>query len=368
MARIGWAMLRLEGLTKKFGDTTAVDGLSLDVKPGEFLTLLGPSGCGKTTTLRLVAGFEQPTAGRIELNGRDITRLPAERRGIGMVFQNYALFPHLNVFENVAFGLRTRGLPRSEIRRRVGEALELVELAGFEERRVQELSGGQQQRVALARALAPEPPVLLLDEPLSNLDAALREKTRAELRALLKRLGITAIFVTHDQEEAFALSDRIAILEAGRLRQVGTPESLYHEPASPFVAAFLGRANFLAGRVVAVEGDAVLCEVAGGVRWRAKLPGAWRPSGNGTGGAGVAARLMVRPESLRLGRCIERNPLDLEGIVLERRFAGAVTQYRVKAGDAELLVHGGPADARPGEEVVVRLAEGTLPLAFPEAD
>ena len=366
MTRTGQAMLRLEGLTKRFGDTTAVDGLSLDVRPGEFLTLLGPSGCGKTTTLRLVAGFEQPTAGRIELNGRDITRLPAERRGIGMVFQNYALFPHLNVFENVAFGLQTRGLPRAEIRRRVREALELVELGGFEERRVQELSGGQQQRVALARALAPEPPVLLLDEPLSNLDAALREKTRAELRALLQRLGITAVFVTHDQEEAFALSDRIAILEAGRLRQVGTPESLYHEPASPFVAAFLGRANFLPGEVVAVEGDTAMCELAGGIRWRAKLPGA-RPSANGLH-PGAAARLMVRPESLRLARCIERTPSDLAGIVVERRFAGPYTQYRVKAGEAELLVHGGPADAHAGEEVVVRLAEGTLPLAFPATD
>src|SRR5690606_11414621 len=223
-----------------------------------------PSGCGKTTTLRMIAGFEAPTAGRVLLDGRDITAVPPQRRGSGMRFQHYALFPHLDVFENVACGLSARGVPKAEIPARVERALELVRLGGSGKRKVQELSGGQQQRVALARALAPEPPLILLDEPLSNLDAALRERTRSELRALLKRLGITAVFVTHDQEEAFALSDRIALMESGRLQQVGSPEALYHVPANPFVASFLGRANFLPARVEAVNGDGALCRVAGG--------------------------------------------------------------------------------------------------------
>src|SRR5690606_6485681 len=230
-------MLRLESLTKRFGETAAVADLSLEVRPGEFLTLLGPSGCGKTTTLRMIAGFETPTAGRILFDGKDITGLSPQRRGFGMVFQSYALFPHLDVFENVAFGLRTQRRSRTEIRRRVEEALALVDLAGYGGRRVQELSGGQQQRGAPARALAPEPRVLLLDEPLSNLDAALRERTRDELRALLRRVGITAIFVTHDQEEAFALSDRIAVMRDGHLQQVDSPEALYQRPANPFVAS-----------------------------------------------------------------------------------------------------------------------------------
>ena len=215
----------------------------------------------------MIAGFETPTEGRIRIAEREVTRLPPQKRGVGMVFQNYALFPHLDVRENIGFGLRSQDVPRAEIERRVDRALELVGLAGYADRRVQQLSGGQQQRIALARALAPEPPLLLLDEPLSNLDAALRERTRTELRALLKRLGITAVFVTHDQEEAFALSDRIAVLRNGRLQQVGTPEELYHSPANPFVASFLGRANFLPARIVARNGSTAMGELAGGSRW-----------------------------------------------------------------------------------------------------
>ncbi len=362
-------MLRLESITKRFdGNVVAVSDLSLEVERGEFLTLLGPSGCGKTTTLRMIAGFETPTAGRILVDGRDVTRLSPQRRGFGMVFQNYALFPHLDVAENVAFGLKTRGVARDEIRRRVEEALALVDLAGYGKRRVQELSGGQQQRVALARALAPEPDVLLLDEPLSNLDAALRERTRNELRALLKRVGITAIFVTHDQEEAFALSDRIAVLEKGRLQQVGTPEELYARPTNAFVASFLGRANFLDATAVQQDGDVLVCEIADGVRWRVSIAGA--------GGADVDAahrrggvatdrltgaervRIMIRPEALRIVRTPESG--DLTGEVLERRFAGPVTHYVVRAGDAELLVHGGLADAASGDRVGLRIAGAAL--------
>src|SRR5688500_17374131 len=208
-------MLQLQDISKRFGDVVAVHNLSLDVAEGEFVTLLGPSGCGKTTTLRMIAGFESVTDGRIILEDRDITNLRPQQRGIGMVFQNYALFPHLNVFENVAFGLRAQGVRRDASSKRVMSALDLVGLADLSKRRVQDLSGGQQQRVAVARAIAPEPRLILLDEPLSNLDAAMRERTRTELRMLLKRLGMTTVFVTHDQEEAFALSDRIAVMNKG---------------------------------------------------------------------------------------------------------------------------------------------------------
>lgn len=367
-------MLRLEHVTRRFGETTAVADLSLEIAPGELLTLLGPSGCGKTTTLRMVAGFETPTAGRILLEGREITRVPPQRRGFGMVFQNYALFPHLDVAGNVAFGLEGRGTPRAEIRSRVEEALALVDLAGYGTRKIQQLSGGQQQRVALARALAPEPRILLLDEPLSNLDATLRERTRTELRSLLERLGITAIFVTHDQEEAFALADRIAVMEGGRLQQVGTPEELYLRPANPFVATFLGRANFLEARVLKREGEWLLCEMPGGVRW-------WVPMGPDTTVQAVPAaappspgnrvRIMVRPEDLALStagnddRCGPgHDAAELAATILERRFAGPNTSYLVRVGESELVVLGRPDDALPGQTVRLRLAHDARPVLF----
>jgi putative spermidine/putrescine transport system ATP-binding protein len=356
-------MLRLERLTKRFGEVLAVDDLALEVRQGEFLSLLGPSGCGKTTTLRMIAGFELPTDGRILLVDRDVTSLPPQRRGMGMVFQSYALFPHLNVGENVAFGLRTQGVPGAQIPGRVSAALERVDLGGYEKRPVQALSGGQQQRVALARALAPEPPLLLLDEPLSNLDAALRERTRTELRSLLKRVGITSIFVTHDQEEAFALSDRIAIMRGGRLQQHGTPEDLYRSPANAFVASFVGRANFLPGRVLGRENGHLVCEVRGGARWR--VPTA-RPEAEG-----AEIRLMVRPEALRL---VKRAAGDadhdsLPGRILDRRFAGAITLYRVEVpGEAELLVALGGDEPELDGEVGVAPAPGAAVHAFAVSD
>jgi iron(III) transport system ATP-binding protein len=238
-------LLVLKNLSKRFGETHAVTDVSLDVERGEFFGLLGPSGCGKTTTLRMIAGLEMPDAGTIEFDGQNITNLPAERRGFGMVFQNYALFPHLNVLENVAFGLRARHKPKPEIVERVKNALELVQLPGYQERRVDELSGGQQQRVAIARAIAIEPALLLFDEPLSNLDVTLREETRGELRELVSRLGLTAVYVTHDQEEAFALCDRISVLVGGRLLQTGKPRDLYEHPAQLSVGKFLGRNNLI---------------------------------------------------------------------------------------------------------------------------
>src|SRR5215813_8134515 len=239
------AFLSLRNLSRAFGSTRAVADVSLDVNQGEFFGLLGPSGCGKTTTLRMIAGLEKPDSGTIEFQNADITNLPPERRGFGMVFQNYALFPHLNVFENVAFGLRARHKSAPQIAEQVKSALSLVQLPGYEKRRVDELSGGQQQRVAIARAIAIEPVLLLFDEPLSNLDVSLREETRGELRELVTRLGLTAVYVTHDQEEAFALCDRIAVMVGGRLRQTGRPRELYETPADTSVASFLGRNNLI---------------------------------------------------------------------------------------------------------------------------
>jgi len=250
------SFLSLYAVSKRFGETTAVGDVSVAIERGEFFGLLGPSGCGKTTTLRIIAGLESPDSGAVEFDGNDITILPSEKRGFGMVFQNYALFPHLNVFENVAFGLRARGVrgnsptvregaSRGTMEERVGQTLELVQLPGFATRRVDELSGGQQQRVAIARAIAIEPSLLLFDEPLSNLDVALREDTRRELRALVKRLNLTAVYVTHDQEEAFALCDRIAVMGEGRVHQIGAPRELYENPGNVFVAKFLGRNNLI---------------------------------------------------------------------------------------------------------------------------
>jgi iron(III) transport system ATP-binding protein len=239
------ALLWLKNITRTFGTTRAVADVSLDVNQGEFFGLLGPSGCGKTTTLRMIAGLEKPDSGSILFQDQDITNLPPERRGFGMVFQNYALFPHLNVFENVAFGLRARHKSKEEMKERVNSALELVQLPGYGKRAVDELSGGQQQRVAIARAIAIEPVLLLFDEPLSNLDVSLRESTRSELRELVTRLGLTAVYVTHDQEEAYALCDRISVMVGGKLMQTGRPRELYEQPSEISVASFLGRNNLI---------------------------------------------------------------------------------------------------------------------------
>lgn len=316
------AFLQMQRLTKRFGGDAAVDDLSLHLGRGEVLALLGPSGSGKTTALRLLAGFETPDAGTVVVDGVDVTGLPAARRRFGMVFQHYALFPHLDVGENVAFGLASRGLARSDQEARVREALALVDLAGLERRRVAELSGGQQQRVALARALAPEPRVLLLDEPLSNLDPALRERTRRELREVIRRIGITTILVTHEQDEAFELGDRIALLRRGRLEQVGSPDDLYMQPATPFVASFLGRASHV--RVVVERGVSGVyrLRVAGGV-WVAADPHVL------PGVADGPAELYVRPEALRLGDGADAVP----GAVTALRFIGSAVLVSVRLGD-----------------------------------
>src|SRR5262245_57438579 len=263
------ARLELSHLSKHFGGTVAVRDVTLDVGDGEFIVLLGPSGCGKTTTLRMIAGFVAPTAGRVRLGGRDVTTLPPWQRNAGMVFQSYALFPHLTVAENVAFGLEMRSMATTEIEPRVKEALRMVRLAGYEQRLPRELSGGQQQRVALARALAIRPDVLLLDEPLSNLDAKLRETVRVEIRELQRQLGITTVMVTHDQEEALIMADRLVVMSDGAVRQVGTQQELYERPADRFVAGFVGRSNLLAGtmagpgRFETAGGIAIACVANG---------------------------------------------------------------------------------------------------------
>jgi putative spermidine/putrescine transport system ATP-binding protein len=268
------AAVEVEGLRIRYGGTEVVKGIGLRVGAGEIVSLLGPSGCGKTTTLRAIAGFAQPEEGSVLLHGRDVTELAPNRRDIGMVFQGYALFPHLSVFDNVAYGLRMRKLPRAEIAQRVRRTLDLVKLADFADRRPKQLSGGQQQRVAIARALVIEPKVLLLDEPLSNLDAKLRHEMRLELRRLLKAAHVASIFVTHDQEEAIILSDRIVLMNDGRIEQEGTPQEMYERPRSLFAAAFLGQANFLRGVVqeLAADGTAVI-NVAGQVVRGTACPG-----------------------------------------------------------------------------------------------
>jgi putative spermidine/putrescine transport system ATP-binding protein len=351
--------LQLDGLNRVFDGEPAVRDLELDVGEHEIVTLLGPSGCGKTTTLRMIAGFEQPDRGRIVLDGRDVTGLAPQRRGFGMVFQHYALFPHLSVGGNVAFGLETGGLSKSEIAERVSRALDLVRLPGTQDRSIGSLSGGQQQRVALARALAPEPKVLLLDEPLSNLDAALRERTRTELRALVKEIGITTVYVTHDQEEAFDLSDRIAVMRAGDLEQLGPAEELYQRPATRFVATFLGRAGEVEGTLESLDAMAATCRLAGGVMWGALHTGKRRlPSRGGT------VRLLARPEALELTAPDYANAL--RGLVSGRRFAGSAYVYSVdvEGGTLEVQTHAG--SVREGAEVGVVPRSGAAGLfVFP---
>ncbi len=321
------SFLSLDQLRVQFSETVTIGPVSLAIARGEILALLGPSGSGKTTLLRLLAGFARPDGGRVSIEGEDVTAVPPARRRVGMVFQHYALFPHLDVGENVAFGLAGSGA-RATVDGKVRDALALVDLAGFERRKVHELSGGQQQRVALARALAPAPRVLALDEPLSNLDPSLRERTRRELRQLVKRIGITAIFVTHEQEEAFDLGDRIAVLQAGRLEQVGTPEDLYERPASLFVGMFVGRANVLRGAAARALGAA---------------PG---------------HVVLVRPEQLRFGAN------GLRGVVAERRYTGSTAFFTVALeGGERLEVEAAPDAARVGDRVAVG-AGGTL--SFPE--
>ena len=353
------SFLSLKHLHKRFGDLSVLKDVSLEISEGEIVVLLGPSGSGKTTLLRSLAGFEMLTAGSLQVAGEEISALPANRRNFGMVFQHYALFPHLTVGQNVAFGLESRNLPKAEVAARVQEVLPLVDLAGFESRRIHQISGGQQQRVALARALAPEPRVLLLDEPLSNLDPALREKTRRQLKSLIRKVGITALWVTHEQDEAFYIGDRVALLNAGRLEQVGTPEQLYLEPASRFVAEFVGRTSAITG-VLQDDRQSVVIDGTRG----AGRPISWKAQSRSTVdsgetiqtiGPGGRVALIVRPEGLTLS--LAEQDGSLEGEIVERQFAGESTFYQVDlAVGGEIWVRGREDAAQVGDHVWVRLA------------
>src|SRR5262249_28831205 len=322
--------IRIAAVDRRFGAAHAVRGVWLDVADGEFFTLLGPSGCGKTTLLRMVAGFCELDAGSIHFGETRIDRLPPHRRNTGMVFQNYAIFPNHTVAGNVAYGLKARSVPAGEIGQRVARALALVHLEGYEERWPHQLSGGQLQRVAIARCLVIEPAVLLLDEPLSNLDAKLRVEMRSEIRQLQKKLGITALYVTHDQEEALAISDRIAVMHAGQLEQVGTPDVIYRRPASRFVAEFMGTTNLLAGRLAAAEDGGRGAGGAGGV-----LP---IPRGAGRPGEGVSSP--PRPEALRpLAAAAALPPgwVRLEARLVRVEFLGALTRLELRAASDTTL-------------------------------
>jgi spermidine/putrescine transport system ATP-binding protein len=369
--------VRLVDVVKRFGDMVAVDHIDLEVQDGEFFSLLGPSGCGKTTTLRMIGGFEEPTSGLIELQGEDVTWLPPYRRNVNTVFQNYALFPHLSIYENVAFGLRRKGIRDSEVKSRVGEMLELVELPGFERRKPSQISGGQAQRVALARALINKPAVLLLDEPLGALDLKLRKQMQVELKRIQQEVGITFIYVTHDQEEAMTMSDRIAVMSQGRYEQLGDPESLYERPSTRFVAGFLGVSNLLPGAVQGTDGRYATVKLTDDTSVRA-------PSG--LVGGKHAVSIGVRPEKIRL-----RAPSDgagtpdghnqLRGVVRDASYLGVSTQYQVEArGGARLTVYEQNVERAtrselwaPGEEVLLTwspdhsfvVADPPVPIASP---
>lgn len=323
--------VRLDHISKIYTDPKtgkefyAVKDANIDIEPGSFVTLLGPSGCGKTTTLRMIAGFESPDEGEIYLGGEAINGLTPNKRDTAMVFQSYALLPHYNVFDNVAYGLKIRKLPKDEIRDRVLHILKLVEMEGMESRMTNQLSGGQQQRVALARALVIEPGVLLFDEPLSNLDAKLRVTMRTEIRKIQQKVGITAIYVTHDQSEAMSISDKIIIMSNGKIEQIGTPREIYYHPASKFVADFIGEANFLNAKVISVREDKAQITVAGGETIEV--------NNFGRKAEGEEASLVLRPEAVTLSE-----EGLLEGTVTLSTFMGAYQYYQVMVGDMEIQI------------------------------
>jgi spermidine/putrescine transport system ATP-binding protein len=342
-------VIEIRHVSKRFGDFVAVDDADFGIRRGEFFSMLGPSGCGKTTTLRMIAGFEQPTEGEVRLDGQDVSRVPPYKRHVNTVFQQYALFPHMTVFDNVAFGPRSTNVPKAEIAERVGTMLDVVRLGDLAERKPTQLSGGQQQRVALARALVNYPSALLLDEPLGALDLKLRQTMQLELKRIQREVGITFVFVTHDQEEALTMSDRIAVMNEGRVEQIGTPEEIYHRPESVFVAGFIGVANLIPATVSAIAGATATVDAAG---HRLSVPVtdvALR--------AGDAAVVMVRPERLHISTS---EPTSLasavEATVVDLTFQGPVVRTALRTdGGAELVAHVGPEDdlpmLRPGDRL-----------------
>ncbi len=324
--------ITIENLVKKFGEAVALNGINLRIEPGELFFLLGPSGCGKTTLLRNIAGFYIPECGRILFEKEDVTRLPPHKRNTGMMFQSYALWPHMTVEKNVAFGLEERRVPAAEIRERVGKALESVQMTPYADRKIAQLSGGQQQRVALARALVIRPRCLLLDEPLSNLDAKLRLEMRTEIRRVCKEFGLTAIYVTHDQKEALSISDRMAILEGGHIAQVGSPEEVYRRPRTKVVADFIGETNFLPGKIRSASAGRAVVEIAGGGVFEGAVGDPnWLPK------PGEEATLSIRPESWVLSETSTAANC-VRGRIGESVYLGEVAQYRFSTGDMPLKI------------------------------
>lgn len=345
-------MIDIINVTKKFHNVKAVDNVNLHIEKGEFFALLGPSGCGKTTTLRCVAGFVRPDEGKIVVSGETLVStskgifLPPAKRGMGMVFQSWSVWPHMNVFDNIAYGLRIQKLARDEIRRRVGDTLEIVRMKGFEKRYPQQLSGGQQQRVSLARALAPQPRILLLDEPLSNLDAKLRDEMRFELRQIQKRVGTTSIYVTHDQAEAMTLSDRLAVMHEGKVHQVGDAEEIYRNPETQFVADFIGLTNLIRVKVgegfVAFDGQQIECNV----------PNILRPGDNAT--------LSIKAENVKIVSVSDTARNVVRGEVVASAYLGDVRDYRIRVGESLLRVRTDPSLVlKKDEKVNVHLGRST---------
>jgi putative spermidine/putrescine transport system ATP-binding protein len=354
------ATVELQNVTKAYGDVVAVADLSLRIEHGEFVALLGPSGCGKTTTLQMLAGFVEATSGDIRIDGKQMRGIPPHKRNIGVVFQSYALFPHLTVLDNVGFGLKMRNVERGQIAARVSRALDLVQLTSLDQRYPKELSGGQQQRVALARALVIEPSVLLLDEPLSNLDANLREQMRFEIREIQKRIGITTVFVTHDQNEAMAAADRLVVMSKGEIRQVGSAREIYETPKDLFVAGFIGQANLLRGKVTAVRnGEADLAIAAGGVVTARH---------DGSAKVGESRTLSLRPEDLRFAADQDPSMNNVAGTVVRVNYLGASVNAGVRVGETNLVVSvpRGERTAVEGEQVFIRWLK-SAGIMLPEA-
>ncbi len=330
-------VISIDHVTRRFGAFVAVDDANFEIRRSEFFSMLGPSGCGKTTTLRMIAGFEQPSEGQIRLEGNDVSKVPPYKRNVNTVFQQYALFPHMTVRDNVAFGLKAKKVPKAEIGQRVVDLLEIVRLGDFANRKPTQLSGGQQQRVALARALVNYPSALLLDEPLGALDLKLRQAMQLELKRIQREVGITFIFVTHDQEEALTMSDRIAVMSEGRVEQIGTPEQIYHEPESVFVAGFIGMANLLPAEIESRDGDLAVARLAGDRRVGA-------PAGEGLA-VGQSATLMIRPERMHLR--VDEPPAGIAAVpaeVVDLVFQGPVVRFGLRAPDGSGL--GGPRRSR----------------------
>ena len=355
-------ILQLQEITKSFGGTQVLRGISIDICQGEFITFLGSSGCGKTTTLRIIAGLEEPDSGRVLLEGRDVTALAPNKRDVNTVFQNYALFPHMTVGQNIAYSLRLRKAPKEEQRKTVEEMLDLVQLSGYERRMPSELSGGQRQRVAIARALASRPRVLLLDEPLGALDLQLRRQMQVELGRLQKKLGVTFLYITHDQEEALNMSDRIVVMREGRFEQIGTPSEVYDHPRTAFVARFVGSANIFRGRVAGGVGPLPRAELTGGDF--VFLPG------NGVFAPGSSVAVAVRSEQLQFHRRDGKSEGGIRAAVKEKSFAGGMLRIAFALEDGEEAVasrHGSELDLRPGEQVLLSWDPALAPVVEEDA-